>query len=281
MSDLNDSTLIVTAFNRPNELEACVKSVRKFYPTLKIIISDNGRPFRETRKLLEGDYGCYYLQLPFDSGVSHSKNMALDIVKTKYAIIIDDDFIFTEKTNLEKLKAVLDGDPSVGVVGGCPHTSGGKIGTAGSVLRIDHRHGFLVRRPIKDPDWQKINGIKYFYADFIRQFLIIRNTPELRWEKRMKIRGLHLYFFLKIKEDGKWKVAYVPEVMVLHDRARPSPEYKQYRQRNDAWRMFYEITGIKYGIFDNHTVIDYENATRGKYKKFFFQYKRTIPGYSP
>lgn len=117
MSGLNDSTLIVTAFNRPDELKACVASIRAFYPKLRIIISDNGNHFKETRKKLERQYKCRYLQLPFDSGVSYAKNKALDIVETKYAIIIDDDFIFTEATKLEKMKAVLDGDPTVGVVG--------------------------------------------------------------------------------------------------------------------------------------------------------------------
>jgi len=281
MSGLNDSTLIVTAFNRPNELEACVASIRAFYPKLRIIVSDNGKHFKESRKKLERQYKCRYLQLPFDSGVSYSKNMALDQVETKYAIIIDDDFIFTEKTKLEKMKAVIDSDPSVGVVGGCPVTSSGKVGTSGSTLRIDREHGFLVRRPIEDPDWKEINGIKYFYADFIRQFLIIRNVPELRWEERMKIRGLHLYFFLKIKWDERWRVAYVPEVTVLHDRARPSPEYFEYRKRCGAWKVLHEITGIKYGIFNRHTVIDYELAEKTEYGKFFENHSQRIKGYLP
>ena len=160
-------------------------------------------------------------------------------------------------------------------------TSSGKIGTGGSTLRIDLEHKFLVRRPIEDPDWKEIDGIKYFYADFIRQFLIIRNIPELRWEERMKICGLHLYFFLKVKWDDRWKVAYVPEVTVLHDRSRPTPEYTQFRRRRDAWKVLHEITGIKYGIFDKHTIIDYELAERTKYGKFFEKYSRKIEGYLP
>lgn len=281
MSELNDSTLIVTAFNRPDELEACVTSIRAFYSKLKIIVSDNGKHFKEVRKRLERVHKCRYLQLPFDCGVSRAKNVALDMVETKYAIIIDDDFIFTEETKLEKMKAVLDNDPSVGVVGGCPVTSSGKIGTGGSTLRVDREHSFLVRKPIEEPEWKEINGIKYFYADFIRQFLIIRNVPELRWEERMKICGLHLYFFLKLKWEERWKAAYVPEVTVLHDRSRPTPEYTEFRRRRDAWKMLHEITGIKYGIFDKHTVIDYENAERTKYAKFFEKYDRKIEGYLP
>jgi len=281
VSGLNDSTLVVTAFNRPNELEACVASIRTFYPELRIIISDNGNHFKESRKKLERQYKCRYFRLPFDSGVSYAKNRALEKVETKYAIIIDDDFIFTEATKLEKMKVVLDGDPSVGVVGGCPMTSSGKVGTGGSTLRIDLEHKFLVRRPIEDPDWKETGGIKYFYADFIRQFLIIRNIPELRWEERMKICGLHLYFFLKVKWDDRWKVAYVPEVTVLHDRSRPTPEYTQFRRRRAAWKVLHEITGIKYGIFDKHTIIDYELAERTKYNKFFEKYSRRIEGYLP
>lgn len=281
MSGLNDSTLIVTAFNRPDELEACVASIRAFYPKLRIIIGDNGEHFRESRKKLERQYKCRYLLLPFDSGVSYARNMALDQVETKYAIIIDDDFIFTEKTKLERMKTVLDGDPSVGVVGGCPMTSSGKIGTGGSTLRIDLEHKFLIRGPIEDPNWKEIDSVKYFYADFVRQFLIIRNVPELRWDERMKISGEHLYFFLKVKWDERWKVAYVPEVTVLHDRARPTPEYIEYRRRREGWKVLYKITGIKYGIFDKHTIIDHEIAEKIKYDKFFGKLGRKIEGYSP
>jgi len=261
---MQEVTVIVTAFSRPDSLRKCVKSIRKFYPDVEIIVSDNGKADPVLNYELVKDYKCRYLGLPFDSGASHAKNAALDVITNKYAVIIDDDFEFTENTKLEKFKAILDSDESVGIVGGKPITPKGKVGTIGSRLLINKERKIFWRFPIENPEWKEVRGIKYYYADYTRQFLMIRNVRDIRWDDDLKIGGLHVAFFLNIKLHTDWKVAYVPEVEVIHYRAHPNEEYMAYRRRKDFKKKFYENTGLRYGVFHNHTIFDFKYAKKVK-----------------
>lgn len=262
---MKDTTIIITAFMRPGYLKRCVESIRRFYPKIEIIVSDNGRPDPYIKRALVETHKCRYLELSFDSGASLAKNAALDVTTSKYAVIIDDDFEFTRNTKLEKFKIVLESNENLGVVGGKPMSSTGKIGTRGSRLLINKEKGIFWRYPIEDPEWKEIEGIKYYYVDYTRQFLLIRNAPDIRWDDDLKIGGLHIAFFINIKLHTSWKVAYVPEVEVIHHLSYlTSPGYRRYRRRKDFKKKFYEKTGLRYGIFHNHTILDFKYAKKIK-----------------
>lgn len=256
-------SLIVTAFSRPNSLRTCVESIRKFYPNIEIIVSDNGKKDPKFNHELINTYKCRYLGLPFDCGMGHSRNAALDIISNKYVVIIEDDFEFTEYTNLEKFKTILDKDSSIGVVGGKPITRAGKVGTVGSRILINKEKEIFWRIPVENPEWKEVEGIKYYYADYTRQFLMIRNSPDIRWDDEIVVGAGHILFFLTIKCHTNWKVAYVPEIEIVHYRAsRGDKEYMYYRRRKIWKRKFYEKTGLRFGVFHNHTIYDYKNATK-------------------
>ncbi|TES92910.1 MAG: glycosyltransferase [Candidatus Cloacimonadota bacterium] len=262
---MKDITIIITTFLRPGCLKRCVESIRKYYPDIRIIVSDNGKTPPNLIYELTEIHKCKYLKLRFDSGASHAKNAALDITESKYAVIIDDDFEFTRNTNLEKFKIVLESDDNLGIVGGKPISPSGKVGTRGSKLLINKKKEMFWRFPIEIPDWKEIKGIEYYYADYTRQFLLIRNVPDIRWDNDLKIGGLHVAFFINIKLHANWRVAYVPEVEVIHHRSRPaSLGYMFYRRRKDFKKKLYEKTGLRYGIFHNHTIFDFKYAKKIK-----------------
>ena len=262
---MQEVSLMITTFCRPDSLRKCVQSIRKFYPDIEIIVSDNGKPDSVLNSELVKVYKCRYLGLPFDCGNSHAKNAALDIISNKYAVILDDDFEFTEYTNLEKFKTILDKDSSIGVVGGKPITKTGRVGTVGSRILINKEKEMFWRFPIENPEWKEVEGIKYYYADYTRQFLMIRNSPDIRWDDDMVVGAGHVLFFINLKCHTSWKVAYVPEIEVVHCRAsRKDKEYMYYRRRKNWKRKFYEKTGLRYGIFHGHTIYDYKNAEKIK-----------------
>ncbi len=261
---MQEITIVITAFSRPGSLRNCVRSIRKFYPDIEIIVSDNGKPDSVLNYELVKVYKCRYLSLPFDSGASHAKNIALDTMTKKFAVIIDDDFEFTENTKLEKFRTILARDKSVGIVGGKPITPKGRVGTIGSRLLINKEKEMFWRFPIESPEWREIKGIKFYYADYTRQFLMIRNVPDIRWDDDLKIGGLHVAFFLNIKLHTDWRVAYVPEVEVIHHRSHPNNEYMLYRRRKDFKKKLYEKTGLRYGVFHNHTIFDFKYAKKIK-----------------
>lgn len=267
---MNDITILVTTFERPEILFRCLESIRHFYADIKITIVDNGKDRGFVVREVRNKYKCQYMKLPYDSGVSLCRNKGLDEIDTDYVVLVDDDFIFTKNTKIERFKTILDTDSELVLIGGMPITSGGKIGTVGSNIIINKERGYFWRKPIKNPEWQNADGIKYYYAEYTRQFFMMRNVAELRWDTDMKIGGEHIDFFIQLKKNTDWNVGYTPSVTVIHDRERPSPEYKMLRRRPFFERLLFNKKGFRYGIFNDHTIFDYKKGT--KYKASSFEY---------
>jgi len=272
---MKDVTIIVTTFERPAFAIECVKSIREFYPDIEIVVSDNGRPHAEMARELTHKYKCRHLVLPFDCGASRARNEGTKASDTKYIVLCEDDFRFTKTTNLEKFKAILEADSSLGIIGGgCLKND--KPGIIGSNFTFNKERQIFYRDPVRKPEWKRVGEIKYYYCDYIRMFFMARNIPELCFfDEDFKAGGNHTSGLIDIKEQGKWKIGYVPEVDVIHDHSRPNQEYLKYRyRRRDAWHLFYEKTGFRYGVFDRKRVRDYVGKATMTYMEFKKKIKR-------
>ncbi|XP_077583152.1 beta-1,4 N-acetylgalactosaminyltransferase 1 [Stigmatopora nigra] len=96
-------TIATKTFLRYDKLQNMIDSVRKYYPTITIIIADDSEnPRSITEPFIE-----HYI-MPFGKGWFAGRNLAISQVTTKYVLWVDDDFIFTSKTKLEKLVDVLE-----------------------------------------------------------------------------------------------------------------------------------------------------------------------------
>ncbi|KAI5612182.1 beta-1,4 N-acetylgalactosaminyltransferase 1, partial [Silurus asotus] len=105
-------TIATKAFLRYDKLQDLIDSIRKFYPTVTIIIADDS----EHPKPVTGPYIEHYT-MPFKKGWFAGRNLAVSQVTTKYVLWADDDFIFTSSTKLEKMVDVLE-RTSLDLVGG-------------------------------------------------------------------------------------------------------------------------------------------------------------------
>uniref|UniRef100_A0A452I3Z4 Glycosyltransferase 2-like domain-containing protein n=1 Tax=Gopherus agassizii TaxID=38772 RepID=A0A452I3Z4_9SAUR len=153
--DYNISALVTIAtktFLRYDKLRALIASIRRFYPTVTIIIADDSQhpepvggphieqyfmPFGKVRSLWRHrrrDLGVQGLggggaqvagpgtdmsptSSPDTQGWFAGRNLAISQVTTKYVLWVDDDFIFTPRTRVEKLVDVLE-KTSLDLVGG-------------------------------------------------------------------------------------------------------------------------------------------------------------------
>lgn len=268
---MKDVTIIVTTFERPEFALECVKSMRQFYPDIEIIVSDNGKKRNELRKQLTRQFKCRYIGLPFDCGASRARNEGFKATNTKYAVLCEDDFRFTKETNLKKFREILEADPSLGIAGGvCLKND--SPGIIGSNFIFDREKEIFYRDPVKKPDWKEINGIKYYYCDYIRMFFMARNIPELCFfDEDFSAGGNHTSGLMKIKIQNKWKIAYVPDVKLIHDHSFSwaNENYLEYRsRRRQDWGLFYKKTGFRYGIFDKKKVRDYKEKKSFAYEDF-------------
>nr|XP_057911244.1 beta-1,4 N-acetylgalactosaminyltransferase 1 isoform X3 [Doryrhamphus excisus] len=96
-------TILTKTFLRYDKLQNLIDSVRKFYPTVTIIIADDSK----NPQTISGPYIEHYI-MPFGKGWFAGRNLALSQATTKYVLWVDDDFIFTSSTKLEKLVDVLE-----------------------------------------------------------------------------------------------------------------------------------------------------------------------------
>jgi glycosyltransferase involved in cell wall biosynthesis len=104
-------TIVIKTFERPRTIERLVHSIRRMYPTMPIIVVDDSRAPRELP-------GVETIVLPFDQGVSIGRQTGLDLVRTPYVMMLDDDFVFFFATQLGRAISKLERQPRIDLIGG-------------------------------------------------------------------------------------------------------------------------------------------------------------------
>ncbi|XP_059499324.1 beta-1,4 N-acetylgalactosaminyltransferase 1 isoform X2 [Stegostoma tigrinum] len=105
-------TIATKTFLRYDKLRELISSVRKYYPNVTIVIADDS----DKPQKIEGDFIEQYF-MPFGKGWFAGRNLAISQVTTKYLLWVDDDFIFTANTKIEKLVTILE-KTTLDLVGG-------------------------------------------------------------------------------------------------------------------------------------------------------------------
>ncbi|XP_071990952.1 beta-1,4 N-acetylgalactosaminyltransferase 1 isoform X1 [Engystomops pustulosus] len=132
-SKYNISSLVTIAtktFLRYDKLQDLIDSIRKFYPTITIIIADDS----EKPQKIEGPFIEHYI-MPFKKGWFAGRNLAVSQVSTKYVLWVDDDFIFCPQTKIEKLVDVLE-KTSLDLVGGAVREVTGYYTTYRQIINV-------------------------------------------------------------------------------------------------------------------------------------------------
>ncbi|XP_067880805.1 beta-1,4 N-acetylgalactosaminyltransferase 1 isoform X4 [Heterodontus francisci] len=105
-------TIATKTFLRYDKLRELISSVRKYYPNVTIVIADDS----DKPQKIEGEFIEQYF-MPFGKGWFAGRNLAISQVTTKYLLWVDDDFIFTANTKVEKLVNILE-KTTLDLVGG-------------------------------------------------------------------------------------------------------------------------------------------------------------------
>ncbi|XP_062931996.1 beta-1,4 N-acetylgalactosaminyltransferase 1 isoform X1 [Cynocephalus volans] len=170
-------TIATKTFLRYDRLRALIASIRRFYPTVTVVIADDsdkpervsgphvehylmpfgklpsiqkhskvwreahavGRGPGRERKVAFGH--VLYLQLLHPhtlvpQGWFAGRNLAVSQVTTKYVLWVDDDFVFTARTRLERLVDVLERTP-LDLVGGAVREISGFATTYRQMLTVE------------------------------------------------------------------------------------------------------------------------------------------------
>lgn len=207
----NKVTLSIKTFQRPKCVQKLVKSIRKHYPSIRIIVVDDSK----NPELIDG---IDHYTMPFYSGSSAGRNLGLSKVTTEYVVTLDDDFLFTATTKLEEWAKILD-NTNIDLVSGNVDSRRFE-----GLIDLSNRKCRLIQgsRGVE-------GGLKLY--DVVLQFWMGR-TEKIQllggWDNDFKTQDHKIFFAQHL---GKLKIAHFHGVFVHHNRLMPA-SYANYRHGN-------------------------------------------------
>jgi glycosyltransferase involved in cell wall biosynthesis len=272
---MDQPTLVFATIARPESAIRLIRSVRSFFPDMPIEMVEQV----DGESALEAvcrSYGVGRTVVPFDAGLSASRNAALAKVKTEHIILADDDFIFTGDTNWTKAQRFMAKHPEVVFVGGeleSPAKGAGMTAIARARnLALDTTAKGLLMIPATEFAQSRVtfDGEVFLICDMVPNWGLARADilREIRWDERFKIGGEHLDFFLRLKQRSPAvKVAATSCIRAEHH-AEASDSYRTLRERDD-W----------VGLFAEKWNLDYILPVGGNMRRFR-DYGRSVPLWS-
>ncbi len=207
---LNDVTAIVKAFERPCCVARLIVSIRRYYPSLKILVCDDSKQplYPDASQPIAG---VTWLTLPFEWGhtLGAGRNHLVDRATTKYVFLCDDDHEFTSATRLKPMWSFLE-TSGYDIVGGAQGSD--DYGTAlfeRDGPRIIQR--FYAHRGEIAPDVVACDRVS---NTFLARTQALRRV---RWQAEVYAHE-HADFFIRAGKAGL-KIAQMGRIWVGHDRS--------------------------------------------------------------
>lgn len=263
--------IIIPTFLRPEKLINCVNSIFKIYSDVnrfqtffKIYIGEQGEITQEKAELYHKleEMGHKIFKLPYNCGLSYTRNYLISQVKEPYILVIDDDYIFTEESHLEPFFRLLVENENIGIVAG-------KLKNREQTpvkIFVDKpknemnilTHIILPEEYIYSTETKIQKSVPYFESEYVLNFFIAKKEMfnDIKWDNELKLVE-HADFMLRLKTT-KWKAVYTPTVIVEHHPENNSTEYQSYRDSKEGkncvlglnkFRQKYNIRGNNKWIF--------------------------------
>jgi len=215
----------IKTFERPKQVERLVRSIKEFYPKAHIYIVD------DSKEPMKGSF-----PMEFDSGLSAGRNLLIRNTKEPYLLFLDDDFVFTKDTKVEKLVELLEKNPEFGIMGGAMRQDG-VIRHYEGYLKFDGEKMICNKNTIPREDFIETGLILNFFLARREVF------DSVRWDSDLKL-AEHADFFLRLSYT-KWKVGYYDGVIVEHKPFK-NGEYNKFRNRGEFFtKMMMYKRGLK------------------------------------
>lgn len=219
-------TIMFKSFERQKQARALVKSIWKYYPGVRIVIADDSATPLTVPDYPQGS-NLKILQMPFNSGLSKGLNLALAEIETPFMVRLDDDVLFTRRTDLAGELRILMAHPEVDLVG-MPWIDACKaISTKRDIkvyMRIDMREAPL---PLKIPHGTKIDKQHVVLGKVSNAYLA--RTESIRmtgWDNNIRMIDHHDFFY---RAAGILVSVLSLNSILFHNHNFFSPHYNRYR----------------------------------------------------
>lgn len=248
---MKDSCVLITTFLRDDALFACVESIRKIYPDIAIFVVDTGHESKAKEDFCF-EHKCKLLNIHFDVGVCVARNEAFDKIPNnyKYVFVCEDDIVFTKETKLEVLREILEKKSQVGIVG-CllKRVRRGHVTDQDYEATLHIKDDTIYLEGVEKPQWRKLGDVRYFHCDIISNVFMMRREiwKQIRWDERYGTTPEHTDYFLLLKHNTDWKVAFTDSVsMEHHVQEYKTHDYLTRRTRTDGYKLLADKWGVKY-----------------------------------
>ena len=105
---MSSFAFMVKTILRPKALAAFLESLYPRYPNAPVWIADDSKtPYPE---VADGYPNVTYNTFPYDIGIGHCYNWMLERIQEPYVVLCDDDFIFDDRTQIERFLPFLEAD---------------------------------------------------------------------------------------------------------------------------------------------------------------------------
>jgi hypothetical protein len=220
MKAINDIAFCITTVEREHCTQNLIKSIRSYYPEAKIYVADQSN----------GNYDAKVFKMDYDCGLSYSRNFLWRNTDEPYKLLLDDDFIFTGHTKIERFRTLIEYADIV-----C-----GSVRERGSIRNYEYdlriEGDTLYYDPPKAPK-QVIEGLTCQQVQLAMNFGLFKANTD-NWDDNLKICE-HTDYYLRFKG----KLLYTPDVIVDHIRDRPAA-YGRLRRRNSFYVQFMQKHGL-------------------------------------
>ena len=215
----DDWSILIKSFKRFPSVYRVIKSIRKFYPWVPIIICDDsgGNNPDFIQELIGTDKYLTWYKFEENIGLAAGRNAGMQRVQTKYVLICDDDFEFTKETKIERFTQILA--VRGGIVSGGIRQQGGPLeGWGGDYDGYDK-----IVEPTRD--WRFINGLMFQQRDLTLNFSFaeVNTWLENPWDEQFKIGCEHQDHCITLHKAGV-PTFHTDDVIVNHVYAKPPNE---------------------------------------------------------
>ena len=202
---------IVATYERPELLDEMLDSFWRNFPGLRFVVADNS-----VNKYSRND--VEYISVQAGSGISTSRNLAIERVETPYTMLVDDDTYCISETRLSSMLDFLTKN-NLDIVAGnqFEEREADRFFFHGSYqIQNDSRKRKILFHYVELPN-DKPYSKDLFLFDVTPNFFIGRTDviKELRWDDKLKFACEHDDFFIRAMLAGK-KVAYISESELLN-----------------------------------------------------------------
>ncbi len=214
---LDEITLLIKSFMRKECVENLLRSIRKFYKNIKIIIVDDSG---DVNYNFDYDKNIKTYQIEYDSGLSFGRNFGVSKINTKYFILLDDDFEFTENTDIIKWFDIFI-ESGFDLLGADVIMDGKKMDYFANLSIKEKKLKYERVTNDKSNRFVKCDMVLNF---FLAKTDIIKNHG---WDNDLKL-AEHTAFFFEHKD--KINVGYTQEISINHQKVLEG-NYIKFRTR--------------------------------------------------